>query len=338
MIDIILKESEQTTDLSTRTTAPITIEERIDTSLDGGTLTYLRTERDDKGLNEALAGYSVKIAGETFEFVGMDSRALLRREENGQSIYKHQVSLTEPSKLLQGVLIDGFGVTRPEDVIASSGTRTVSQNSAIQTIASGSRYIHRAEGVITVTAADDDFTEIASVEGSIANTTPTAYYDEETGEIAWSVQWYDGVSDYTQPYTVTVTYTYNYAPNASTLEDVVERLLAVNPLDTPIFTLTTATAVRAALKSIIAPEFKWNTQTTLWECLLQIGAVIDAIPRLTADDNGNYTVVTFDFVNAYVNEVDKISDLWTNAEGESVDESQYNTRLRSTVENLRENE
>ena len=69
---------------------------------------------------------------------------------------------------------------------------------------------------------------------------------------------------------------------------------------------------------------------------MQIGAVIDAIPRLT--NSGNYTTITFDFINAFDNEVDAIETGATNATGESVAEGQYNTRLRSIVENVLENE
>lgn len=333
MIDILLKDSTQTVDLSTRTTSPIVVENQLDVSLDSGTLNYIKTELNGEELNEPLAGYTVGIGGKTFEFIGMDSRALLRKNVSGQSIYKHQVSLTEPSKLLQGVLIDGFGVSQPEEVMTVSETKTVKQDSPIQSIANMGRYAHRAEGAIKTS---EKVTGILSVQGSTPNTTPTAHYDKEISEIIWNVQWYDSTPSYGNPYTVTIVFTCEYL-NASTLEDVVEHLLTVNPLDGSIYSLTAENAVRAALRSVIAPEFKWNTQTTLWECLLQIGAVIDAMPRLVSNSNGNYTVVTFEFVNTYGNAVENISDQWTNADGQNVEESQYNTTLRSLVENLREN-
>lgn len=260
MIKVTLKDSSGTVDLSARAQATIEIDEQLDTSLDSGTIKYLTKEADSKGLNEALAGYSIItedivtdggiINGLKCDFVGIDSRALVRREGDGQSIYSHQVSLTEPSKILQGVMIDGFAVTQP-------------------------------------------------------------------GEY-----------------------------RLQTLLDVVDRLFLVTPfarvidaLQIPLwFSLTKDPVVTKALHGVESPEFKWNTQTTLWECLLQVGAVIDAVPRLVADDKGNYTVVTFEFVNAYNNYVDAIDDGATNAAGESVDESQYNTALSTIVENVRENE
>lgn len=251
MINITLKESNNDVSLNSKTITPIVIDEQLNTELDSGTISYLTTEPDSKELNEALARYSIGIEhivdgnsqNEQFDFVGMDSRALLRKGTDGQSVYKHQVSLTEPSKLLQGVMIDGLGVTQPED--------------------------------------------------------------------------------------------YN---SRKTLKDVVERLFAVTPFDERRFWLTSDETVVNVLSEIIAPEFKWNTQTSLWECLLQVGAVIDAMPRLVADGSGNYTIVTFDFVNANGREATDISDTFTNVEGQSIDESLYNTALSSIVENLRENE
>ena len=242
--------------------------------------------------------------------------------------------MTEPSKLLQGVMIDGFGVTQPNKVTAKTATKIAKQDSRISSEANALRYMHKAEGKIK---SYRNFVTIKSVTGSVANSTPTAYYDDITHEIVWSVQWYDINASYAQPYTVTITYDYKRT-NEKTLEDVVERLLSVSPFDSPKYSLTEQSDVRPTLNSVIAPEFKWNTQTTLWECLLQIGAVIDAVPRLVMDKDGKYTVVTFDFVNAFGNKADNISDQWTNADGQNINEGLYNTALSAVVENLRESD
>ncbi len=166
-------------------------------------------------------------------------------QEDGNALCEHGVSLTEPSKLLQGLLIDGIGVTQPEDV-----------------------------------------------------------------------------------------------SQRQSLFDVVTRLLQITPLcaanSNSELTLTTHTQVQKALKERVSPQFKWNTQTTLWECLVQIGAVIDSIPRLISNAQGKYTVVTFDFVNAYTDVVESIEDEYTNVAGQNIDENQYNTALSSVVENLKE--
>lgn len=335
MINITLKESNRKVDFSKNIKAPIEINQQLDMSLDSGTLSYLVTEPDDKGLNEALAGYSISAGNTSFDFVGVDSRALVTRKHGGQSLYSHQVSLTEPSKLLQGVMIDGFGVTQPEVITYKDVTKIVSQDSLIHSMANLNRYKHWASGRIAIC---ENCKEIVSIEGSIAATTPKVFYDNQSGDLVWDVMWFDSESSYSHTFTVTITYTYSF-PQANTLENVVERLLKVMPFDGQRFKLTKAdVAVRRALHKVIAPEFKWNTQTTLWECLLQVGAVIDAMPRLVADNEGNYTVITFDFVNASVGEVNWIDDSLTNALGEDVDERQYNTALSAIVENLRENE
>lgn len=239
-INVALKDKGDVVDLSVNTCAPVELEFQRDTSLDNGTLKYIRTEQVNSPLNDALAPYVVEYQGNFFEFIGMDSRALLRVKEDGEAMYKHQIALTEPSKLLQGVLIDGFAVSQPEELA-----------------------------------------------------------------------------------------------ERKTLFEVAARLLAVNPLDNSVYTLTTDTTVVNALKGVKSPEFKWNTQTTLWECLLQVGAIIDAIPRLTGDANGDYTVVTFDFINEMGNEAE-IIDGQTNVAGENMEESEYNTALSSVLENVRE--
>lgn len=229
-------------------TAPLEIVEQLSTELDNGTARYLKTEADAKGIVAPLEGYAVTVDDVTFDFVGIDSRALLRRETEQTGIYTHEVALVETSKILQGVMIDGFAVSQPEDL---------SQRESLQ--------------------------------------------------------------------------------------DVVNRLLATTPFDyarTTLkpFTLTTDADVTQALSEVVSPEFKWNTQTTLWECLVRIGAVVDAVPRLVADANGMYTVVTFEFVNDYDSEVETIEDGVTNVSGESVDEGQYNSSLSAIVENLSEQE
>ena len=235
--------------------APLKITQQLTTELDHGSVTYLKTENASSLLVAPLSVYRVQIdsseAGktETLDFVGMDSRAVLRNEGNGTAIFKHEVALTEPSKLLQGHLIDGAGVAQPE---------------------------------------------------------------EES--------------------------------ERKTLYEVINRLLQITPLyDYPAsgaidteFVLTDDSEVVKALQDKKSPEFKWNTQTTLWECLVQIGAVMDAIPRLVADDSGRLRVITFDFVNLYSDEIESIEDGYTSVSGSNVEESQYNTMLSALVENVRE--
>ena len=94
-----------------------------------------------------------------------------------------------------------------------------------------------------------------------------------------------------------------------------------------------------------SPQFKWGPQTTLWECLCDIGSAIDAIPRLVVDQyegDGEGEVgyfrlcVDFDLINTQAAEVVELLDDRTIDYGEEVDDSQYNTQLRSVVENVKE--
>ena len=230
---------------------PLDLQWRLNEQLDGGTANYIKTEGKALGANTPLDKYSVTIDNETFEFVGMDSFAVWKRKSVAQTdesgnvsfytaeIRKHQIALTEPTKLLQGVMIDGFQVTQPN-------------------------------------------------------------------------------------------------PPTKTLKDVVTRVLKYSPFDGQRFYLTTDTTIVGVLAATISPEFRWNTQTTLFEVLQDIGAVINAIPRLVSGANGDFTVVTYDFVDDYGTAVTDLSDGFTTDTGNSVDGDQYNSELTAVVENLTE--
>lgn len=312
--------------LSEKTLSPIVVESQLDTSLDSGTVKYLATESDGSPLNDALASYSIGVGGKNFDFVGMDSRALVRHR--------------------------------------ALDKKTVTQQVNVMSIEMGLFYTHYASGAFKV---GDSFVEVLRVSGSVGE--PQVSYNN--GSLGWGIYWVSQ-SIVSKPYTIEIEYSYLsdqkgvYLHEVSltepskllqgvmidgfgvtqpedetkrkTLYYVVNRLLAVTPFDGQRFTLTNKASVIGVLKSVKSPEFKWNTQTTLWECLLQIGAVIDAVPRLVMDNRGKYTVVTFDFVNAFGNKADNISDQWTNAEGQNINEGLYNTALSAVVENLRESD
>lgn len=232
-----------------QTLCPINITQELSTELDSGTASFIQSGMK---LNKPFSAYAVQSVHNDgsgaeflaiFHFVGIDKAALLRSKVgNNKALSKHTVELVEPSKLLEGILIDGFGVTQPEDL--STGT---------------------------------------------------------------------------------------------TLDSVVRRLLSVANLDRDVFHLTTDEEVLNAL-SRVSPEFKWNPQTTLWECLEQAGAVIDAIPRLidTNTFGFNYTTVTFDFINESNRVVAEMLDAYALPHGESISANQYNSSLGAVVENLLE--
>lgn len=121
-----------------------------------------------------------------------------------------------------------------------------------------------------------------------------------------------------------------------TLKDVIERVLRVTPLRTlgelQEFILTTDSEIVSILQNTISPEYKWSSQTSLWEVLCDIGAYIDAMPRLTWNDDVNkFNIVTFDLINQQKN---KIQDLAYNGKLINFDESQYCTMLESIVDNM----
>lgn len=210
---------------------PVSYTRRLSEEFDNGTGTYYSTNGE---MNAPIDKYEIIVSQKTYDFIGTEEVAKVK---NG--LYKHVVYLTEPTKLLEGVLIDGFAVSQP-----------------------------KAENL------------------------------------------------------------------RKTLYEVVTRLLAVTPFDESIYTLTTQAAIVGVLQATISPEFRFNTQTTLFECLMEVGAVINAFPRLTKDGNGEFTVVTFDFINEYGQAVTASPFIDVSAYGENVDEEQYHSKLAAVVENL----
>ena len=66
------------------------------------------------------------------------------------------------------------------------------------------------------------------------------------------------------------------------------------------FWLTDDEEIVTLLKNNDSPEFAWEAETQLWECLKDIGSVINCMPRLTSVDPMNsmtFTTITFDKIN-----------------------------------------
>lgn len=84
-----------------------------------------------------------------------------------------------------------------------------------------------------------------------------------------------------------------------TLYTVLDELLQVAKLlvvgGAPEFTFNKDDAL---LKGTISPEFYWSAGTSLWECLCDIGNVIDCMPRLTINsDKTAFNTIIFDRIN-----------------------------------------
>lgn len=121
-----------------------------------------------------------------------------------------------------------------------------------------------------------------------------------------------------------------------TLKDVIERVFRVTPLRTSRepqeFILTTDSEIVSILQNTISPEYKWSSQTSLWEVLCDIGAYIDAMPRLMWNTSANkFNIVTFDLINQ---QKAKIENLAYYGKLTNFDESQYCTILESIVDNM----
>ena len=245
-------------DITDMTLSPVNVQLRQDREFDTGAISY-RSYADDSADTEMppLSMYRLTLSDSTgsvvYPFCGVESKAKVRNaQSNGlQALYSHSVSLIEGSKLLQGVLLDGFGVAQPE--------------------------------------TEADRTTLFEEVTRLLETTPTTL---ESGQ--------------------------------------------------QLFTLTDDTEIVALLQGTKAPQFRWSNQTTFWEALSDVGAVIDCIPQLALnkEESGIYpvgtvfNVVTFVPVNSVGNVYDSLQDEYTNAIGDSTDIQQYNSNLVAVLENL----
>lgn len=257
--DYSIREAITATDKTADMLEPLKISQRLDQELDGGSIDFIKVDNDynDK-IGNPLSQYKITISDTlittvddmTVDFIGKDERSLITNKwlvgalTTAKPLNRHGLVFTEPSKLLQGVLIDGLRVVQPTD-------------------------------------------------------------------------------------------------ESITLKQVVERLLATTPLrradeTSQPFILTSDTAVVSLLQNTTAPQMPFNAQSNLWECLLQIGDVIGAIPRLTTDANGVLNTITFDILNKNENEITDLIDDCAYSYGENINAEQYNSGLSSIVENLTE--
>lgn len=124
---------------------------------------------------------------------------------------------------------------------------------------------------------------------------------------------------------------------AKTLYQVLQRVLAVTPLrvsgESQLFHITADSDIVALLRGVDSPEYRWGSQTTLWEVLSDIGAYIDAMPRLVPDptDDSKFNTVTFDLINEVKEVLDAVG--YTQA-AISINESQYCSALETDAENI----
>lgn len=106
---------------------------------------------------------------------------------------------------------------------------------------------------------------------------------------------------------------------------------ANNPLSKPKYKLdNNLVPYFSAIKS---PEFKFSNRMTLFECVNVVGQFIGAMPRLIPDsqDDRLFNTITFDFFNELK---DNIAELDNCGYCESINEEEYCTELEADVENM----
>lgn len=247
MITLKVEKKENGTwqDITSKCQYPISISQRLDRELDGGSFAFISNDSTKDKIVAPLTRHRITASDSTgtieADFVGASQRALMRNSVDGYTaLFKHNVALTETTKLLEGVLIDGMGVTQPN---------TGAQKS---------------------------------------------------------------------------------------LYDVVKRLLKYT--NKGQFVFTDNANIRTLFENTESPQFRWSPQSTLWECLLDIASVIDAIPYLEEVIVSSRTQLQVNFLLLNTNEtkVDTLIDEYTYSYGESVNEQQYNSKLSAIVENIKE--
>ena len=238
---------------------PALLSKRLDEELDSASFTFYtkfpetlppltmtRIELNDKNLDEEN---DTDYCKEKMYFLGNDSYVKVNSR-----LYEHTFNLVEPTKLLEGVKVDGFAVSQPADEAARKS-----------------------------------------------------------------------------------------------LYDVLKELLAVTPLRTvqeaalertgfrkAPYVVTDDAAVVAALRGVKSPEFRWDSQTTLRECLDDIAAMIDAVPRLTANAAETaFDTITFDFVNETKSAIESMGFA---GEEMGFEESQYCSAVETQADNIVESD
>lgn len=340
---------------------PVTIEQRLDRELDSGSFDFIKrdvnsTDEIDAPLSHYRVTFSDGASEMTADYIGKDTRTLLRGKygdgsmQDAAAMFRHGLLLTESTKLLEGLLIDGFAVTQPEEISSRQSLYEVVDR-LLETIP----LIKSADDVYYVpTLCDGQVVSSTKVDTLYRNTVRNEYiipykvtsadvslpaYSAENVKI--TIGSYHGVVDGESVVGSLVNASFDFYSTTQIVS--VEYILTVQvlPSDTiqsidQLYAITDDSKIVSLLKNTTAPQFKWGTQTTLWECLCDVGSAIDAIPRLVADVTGEYNLITFDLINETIDEVDDLLDNYARDYGEEVDDSQYNSQLRSVVENVKE--
>lgn len=248
MIDIQVRQGKNLNSITAKVQQPLTLSIRLDRELDSGNFTTFVENNSTDKIIAPLTKTQIFVFdrdnpgnSQRYDFVGSAQRVMIRNKAvdgTYPALFRHSVNVTEATKLLEGVLIDGLGVTQP-----NTGTQ-------------------------------------------------------------------------------------------KNLYEVTQRLLRQTKKG--YYSLIYNTNLKNLLESTISPQFRWSPQTTLWECLCDIGSVIDAIPYLEFDSNKEPCKIGFLVLNDETATITDLIDEYTYSYGEEVNEQQYNSRLTAIVENIKE--
>lgn len=241
-------------DITDKVEQPVNFSWRLDRELDGAGFTYIETDTAHKSrIVEPLTLFRVQhFENETLKdeqiMVGTDERTVLRPTTAVMSgLFRHRVQLTEATKLLQGVLIDGS---------------------------------HTTQGTT--------------------------------------------------------------APTTQSVAQAVQRLLQITPCRTDgqpqKYFLDTTDDNYQSLAFTVAPQFTFNTQSTLWECLCEAFSVVDSIPELVISLDEVHHKLTYLIRAIQPNRptavIDSLIDNATYSYGEQVNAEQVNSGLTAVAENI----
>ena len=278
----------------------------------------------------------------------------------GSGLYNVELSIIEPTKVLERFLIDTVTFTNdlgriytnnpyPVTPILASSAVVPRQPDDISTYVTP---LQKGETFVFVSASEVFYTEThtgvysptisgtvtLSLNGSQIDSTTdmnqsfTVVLETGTYQILYNL----GFDYSTAETTIQSSAQYTFASVSNTeplplwnIATVIDRLLTIaEPLrlgDTPRFVLDSTQ--RAQLEAIQAPEFAF-TSNTLKEALDQIGGFIHAIPRLI---NGN--VIHFDFLGG-IEVAQGVKDYPYCTETFSLNVENYCTKIDSRVDNL----
>lgn len=346
-------------DASPKTALPIKWNELLDERLDEGRLSirYARTRMFP-------IGSPVTITVDDVERNFIVSADEATEIPVGSNHYNHELSIIEPTKLLEGILVENLTFTNnlgrtynvaPVDVIPviaptpNTGS-VISGNWKIQTpikelkeiyIPAGIKTIG-GNGIYTPTTKPNYYTTIYYPDGSSERIAFTQDYTlnlQQYGQ--YTVEYSAQMSFLTTPGSAlyTIKYTFNVvnlirAPlsiwNIATVIDRVLNLCEPHLVsEAPKYKLDPAQRDKfAAIKS---PEFAF-TNMTLKEILDEIGGYIHGIPRLIKGESGKFDTIHYDMLGG--TEYAEIASKRYISEILSQNIEDYATDIDSSIENL----